>query len=343
MSRHIVTCGLLTLTLIACSGADDDGVGGDNGSGTGGVDGVGGQVGTGGGFATGGAATGGTFSTGGTGGGDTCTNIRPTGTEWDEATCAQWASETDECNSAWMIDNHYCDESCGRCTSGGGDGSGGADGSGGTDGTGGSGTSPTTCNEANLEQCSTYKVGEHCGLTYEIWTDSTAGCMTNTANGFMATWTNAQGNYLARKGVRPGSTSPIVTYSADYNPNGNSYLAVYGWTQNPLVEYYIVESWGSWRPPGDQAEMLGTVTSDGGTYDIYRSERVNQPSIEGNKTFYQYWSVRQSKRTSGTITVAQHFDAWEAYGLSMGTFYEVSMVVEGYYSSGNANVSVSFQ
>src|SRR5690606_28229636 len=64
MSGHIVTCGLLTLTLIACSGADDDGVGGDNGSGTGGVDGVGGQVGTGGGFATGGAATGGTFSTG---------------------------------------------------------------------------------------------------------------------------------------------------------------------------------------------------------------------------------------------------------------------------------------
>lgn len=336
---------LTTGLLVGCSAANtDDGASSCSdpagcGTSTGGFTATGGAPATGGAFATGGTTdvgTGGTTNT-------TCTDVRPTGTEWDEATCAQWASETDECNSAWMIDNHYCDESCGRCTSGGGDGSGGADGSGGTDGTGGSGTSPTTCNEANLEQCSTYKVGEHCGLTYEIWTDSTAGCMTNTANGFMATWTNAQGNYLARKGVRPGSTSPIVTYSADYNPNGNSYLAVYGWTKNPLVEYYIVESWGSWRPPGDQAEMLGTVTSDGGTYDVYRSERVNQPSIEGNKTFYQYWSVRQSKRTSGTITVAQHFDAWKAYGLSMGTFYEVSMVVEGYYSSGNANVTVSFQ
>jgi len=165
--------------------------------------------------------------------------------------------------------------------------------------------------------------------------------MTNTVQGFRAVWDTGDGNYLARKGVRPGSAAPVVTYSADYQPNGNSYLGIYGWTQNPLIEFYIVDSWGSWRPPG--TTKIGEVTADGGTYDIYKSERVDQPSIEGQKTFWQYWSVRQQKRTSGTVTVRPHFEAWASYGLTLGTFYEVSMLVEGYQSSGTADVTVSFQ
>lgn len=46
-----------------------------------------------------------------------CTNVRPTGTMWDEATCDQWANDTTECSEAWMVDNNYCNESCGRCQS----------------------------------------------------------------------------------------------------------------------------------------------------------------------------------------------------------------------------------
>ena len=208
------------------------------------------------------------------------------------------------------------------------------------------GFEPPTCSEGDRQACSTYEVGNHCGLTYEIWTDGSAGCMTNTSYGFTAQWDQGNANYLARKGVRPGSASPVVTYSADYNPNGNSYLGIYGWTENPLIEYYILDSWGTWRPPNGNAPgtgAIGTVETDGGVYDIYRSERVNKPSIHGNTTFWQYWSVRQEKRTSGTITVEPHFRAWEAFGLTMGSFYEVSLVVEGYQSSGTADVTVSFR
>ncbi|WP_437512548.1 glycoside hydrolase family 11 protein [Sorangium sp. So ce1099] len=227
-------------------------------------------------------------------------------------------------------------------------------GTGGSDGTGGSGTggsegpatssatggTPAACTEADKEVCSD-DIGTHCGLTYEYWKDRGEGCLVNTADGFSVEWRNIN-NLLGRKGVRPGGKNNVVTYEADYRPNGNSYLGVYGWTTSPLIEYYIIDSWGNWRPPGGEG-FVGTVESDGGTYDIYKTQRVNQPSIEGTATFYQFWSVRKEKRTSGTITVANHFDAWGRQGLTLGTFYEVSLVVEGYQSNGSADVKVSIE
>jgi endo-1,4-beta-xylanase len=207
---------------------------------------------------------------------------------------------------------------------------------GGASATGGSGNA---CAEPDKQVCNN-EIGSHCGYSYEYWKDQGSGCLINTSDGFSVDW-NDINNLLGRKGVRPGSMSQIVTYDADYQPNGNSYLCVYGWTKSPLVEYYIVDSWGSWRPPG--GTPLGTVSSDDGTYDIYRTQRVNQPSIEGTRTFDQYWSVRTQKRTSGTITVANHFNAWAGRGMNMGSLYEVSMTVEGYQSSGTADVTFSMR
>lgn len=184
-------------------------------------------------------------------------------------------------------------------------------------------------------------VGTHNGYTYEYWKDYGSGSMSlNSGATFYIDWSNI-GNLLARIGVRPGASNQSVTYGVNYQPNGNSYMCVYGWSQNPLVEYYIVDSWGSWRPPGEGYK--GSVNIDGGTYDIYETTRYNKPSIEGDTTFKQYWSVRQSKRTSGTINVGQHFAAWASYGMNMGSLYEVSFCIEGYQSSGYADVySLSF-
>src|SRR5690606_1526848 len=104
----------------------------------------------------------------------------------------------------------------------------------------------------------------------------------------------------------------------------------------PLVEYYIVESWGSWRPPGATAK--GTITVDGGVYDIYETTREIQPSIIGTATFQQYWSVRRERKTSGTVSVSEHFKKWESMGMPMGKMYEVALTIEGYQSSGTADV-----
>jgi endo-1,4-beta-xylanase len=151
---------------------------------------------------------------------------------------------------------------------------------------------------------------------------------------------------LFRSGRKFGSTQThqqIGTISIKYNapaysPNGNSYLSVYGWTKSPLVEFYIVDSWGSWRPPGGTSK--GQVTIDGETYDIYETTRTQQPSIDGTQTFQQYWSVRTTKRTSGTISVTEHFNAWTAKGMNMsGKMYEVAFKVEGYQSSGSAEIT----
>ncbi|HET7544428.1 MAG TPA: glycoside hydrolase family 11 protein [Polyangiaceae bacterium] len=208
--------------------------------------------------------------------------------------------------------------------------------------TGGSGSTSVpsgNCTEAN-KTVTGNGTGKHCSYTYEYWKDSGNGTLTLKPDGFSLDWSGV-GDLLGRKGIRPGSANLVVTYQADYQPSGNSYLCIYGWTRSPLVEYYIVDSWGNWRPPGGQGHV-GTVTTDGGTYDIYKIAKSG-PNIDGNGSFTQYWSVRTAKQTSGVITVGNHFNAWKSSGLAIGNFYEVSMTVEGYQSSGKADVKFSMQ
>lgn len=192
------------------------------------------------------------------------------------------------------------------------------------------------------------QTGTQDGYYWELWNQNSKGtaCMTlGAGSSFSGRWSGIE-NYLARRGKKYNETQTHkqigninVTYNCDYKPSnsgGNSYLAIYGWTVDPLVEYYIIEDWRNWIPSKDgSAQNKGTLDIDGSTYDIVRTTRTQQPSIKGTATFPQFFSIRKTTRNSGSIQVSKHFEKWESSGMTMGKMYEVSFVVEGYQSSGS--------
>jgi hypothetical protein len=167
-------------------------------------------------------------------------------------------------------------------------------------------------------------------------------------------------DYLARAGYQfenngSGSGKLYTEYSdifADYRytrsgrlqGDNYSYIGIYGWARAgngaKLVEFYIVDDWWGNRHQGDDSPVgtgticdgncssLGTLTVDGGTYDIYKNSRNNEPSIEGNTNFDQYFSVRKTTRKCGTISITEHFKKWDALGLKLGKLYEAKILAE---------------
>ena len=185
------------------------------------------------------------------------------------------------------------------------------------------------------------------GYHYEIWYQGGNNSMTYYNDGtFSAEW-NGSNDFLARVGFKYNSTQThdqIGYFTADYKftKSGNasySYIGIYGWTQNPLVEYYIVDDWFSKPSPQYLGTKKGEITVDGDTYDIYTYTRVNQPSIEGTSTFPQFFSVRRNARQCGHIDITAHFKKWGEVGLKLGKMYEVKVLAE---AGGGATGKIDF-
>ncbi len=210
-------------------------------------------------------------------------------------------------------------------------------------------SAPGTTATAGTER----EVGVKDGYHWELWNEGGQGNPQMTVGDkgtYSCSWSGIK-NVLFRSGQKFENYPQWKTLNgitvdfeaSEYRPNGNSYLCVYGWTKQPLAEYYIVENYGNWRPPGESNTMrkVGEITANGGTYEVYKGTH-DGPSIEEGVThFNQYWSVRKDGqlRNSGQIDVSAHFQQWEQYGMEMGGLYEVALNVEGWMSSGTAKIT----
>lgn len=201
-----------------------------------------------------------------------------------------------------------------------------------------------------MEYCSNQRGDAGSGYGFELWADGGGtGCMTvhGVDATFSAEWNDVE-DFLARVGLDFDQTQThqeIGTIKADFaetkeDDGGLTYIGIYGWTVNPLREFYILDDWGTEKPGGFSSDgtprdEVGTLNADGETYDVWKKTRENKPSIIGDATFDQYFSIRRTARQCGTISVSEHFAAWEAAGLPLGDFHEIKLLAESQFNSGH--------
>ncbi|GLA28805.1 hypothetical protein AnigIFM63326_006397 [Aspergillus niger] len=178
------------------------------------------------------------------------------------------------------------------------------------------------------------------GFYYSVYNDNGADVGYTeypTTGQFELGWTT-ETEFLAGKGFKGGNPRSL-TWDGYFTAEGDWTLAIYGWTTNPVTEWYIVESHGTGTP--GNGNILGQVDSDGGVYDVYNLPYRNVPEIYGVTNFDQHWSVRRSHRSTGTVDVSAHFQRWKELGLNPGSPVFQMVTLEGFSGQGYLDFTVS--
>jgi endo-1,4-beta-xylanase len=246
-------------------------------------------------------------------------------------------------------------------------GAGGRGGSAGTTGASGAAGASSGClsvrpGTGGTQYCANTKGKLSSGYSYELWASGQgSGCMTvfGVNANYKASWTAAS-DFLARAGLTFDQTktpAQLGTISAEFAETSTEqpvqgatsklYVALYGWTVDPLAEYYIIEDHGDFVPgpvasDGSPRTNYGTLTVDDGTYDIWALPVKNRAAITGdNKDFTQIFNVRQVRRKCGHISVSEHFSKWASVGLPQGKLEEAMFLMEAQNNSGTIDVTAT--
>ena len=169
---------------------------------------------------------------------------------------------------------------------------------------------------------------------------------------FSASWNNS-GDFLARLGLSWGSGkayTSLGTVTADFaetksgSGGGYSYIGIYGWSVNPCVEWYIVDdSYSTSWPFNPGGTVVSTAMIDGGTYNlIQRSTTGTGGNRCGNvSSWTQFYSVRQTKRVCGQISISDHWNAWASHNMNLGSLLEASILIEAGGGTGSIQFPVA--
>ncbi|HTQ03058.1 MAG TPA: glycoside hydrolase family 11 protein [Polyangiaceae bacterium] len=195
-------------------------------------------------------------------------------------------------------------------------------------------------------------------LAWQIWSNAGSGQLITYSGvpAFSASWNNS-GNYLGRLGFewgnKPQMYTAFGTITADFaeklsGNSGNqwSYVGIYGWSNNPCIEWYIIDDSFSKMPvnPGNCTNMSNSpLTVDGGTYTmcVRNTSGTGGDRCGGAASWNQYYSIRHDNRSCGTISVTEHFKAWAAAGNNLGNLLEVKVLLEVGGGQGTADFSVA--
>lgn len=180
------------------------------------------------------------------------------------------------------------------------------------------------------------------GFFYSLFTSGGSSTMTfpnagQYAGNYAISWSGVN-DVVGGKGWSTGAARNIgynVGFATGYNN-----ISIYGWTTNPLVEYYICELGGLFT---GNAQFKGSVSSDGHNYNTYEHLQVNQPSIQGTATFEQYLDNWGGAGTGSNhaVTTANHFNHWNNIGMHMGNFNYQILGTESFGGrSGSVNATV---
>jgi hypothetical protein len=239
-------------------------------------------------------------------------------------------------------------------------------GTGGSVGTGGAGAVSTGTAGASGDPCATTTVpsggmqhstnnasGMAAGLAWTIWSNGSGGSITTYSTpAFSAAWNNS-GDFLARIGLQWNDTKTYDQYgtiTAQYSQTkkgsggGYSYIGIYGWSTSPCIEWYIVDDSFNKMPvnPGNTTNK-GTAMIDGGSYTFYSRPTTGTggSKCSGVSSWTQFYSVRSTSRTCGTISISQHFAAWAAAGMTLGKMDQAQILVEVGGGSGSIDFPVA--
>ena len=157
------------------------------------------------------------------------------------------------------------------------------------------------------------------------------------AGNFAISYSNV-GDVVGGKGWNPGS-SHSIGYNVGSLSGSYNFVGIYGWTINPLIEYYVCEK-GSVASGG----VINSINSDGHGYNFYRHQQISQPSIQGTQTFWQYldqWGGT-SVGANHTVTMANHINNWRNNGAhGFGSYNYQILALEAYSGkSGSINATV---